>query len=133
MENISEPMSRFCKVCSLHQTQKKTDPEAYAKWKENHNCKINHHGSTSGMEVTGTKRIFQRSINKNKLQYIELYGDGDSKSYSSVKDVYENITVKQIVLLFHDLTLNAFFSLHGFRKRRPKYLHTGSTNFCEIF
>ena len=124
----------FAKFVVYIKHKKNTDPEAYAKWKENHNCKINHHGSTSGMEITGTKRIFQRSINKNKLQYIEFYGDGDSKSYSSVKDIYENITVKQIVLLFfHDLTLNAFFSLHGFRKRRPKYLHTGSTNFCEIF
>ena len=34
-------------------------------------------------------RIFTRSVDLHKLQYDENYGDGDSKSYSLVKDTYQ--------------------------------------------
>ena len=36
-------------------------------------------------------RIFNRSIESNNLRYSEFYGDGDSKSYAAVKDVYEDV------------------------------------------
>ena len=38
------------------------------------------------MEVIGAKRIFEWSIDQHKLRYSDLYGDGDSKSFSAVKD-----------------------------------------------
>ena len=42
-------------------------------------CKINHIGSAGNTEPEGAKRIWERSIRKNKLRYTEFYGDGDSK------------------------------------------------------
>jgi hypothetical protein len=47
---------------------------------------INYYGSAPGMECTGAKRIFQRSIQKHGLRYTSLLGDGDSKSFTSVKE-----------------------------------------------
>ena len=43
------------------------------------------------MEVTWTKRIFERSISNNKSRYSQFYGDGDCKSSASVKDIYDGI------------------------------------------
>ena len=45
-------------------------------------------GSAPKMEVTGSQRIFSRSIETNKLRYTEYYGDGDSKSFNEVENVY---------------------------------------------
>ena len=40
------------------------------------------------MEKAGTVKIFSSSKTKHKLCYTSFYGDGDSKSFSAVKDVY---------------------------------------------
>ena len=40
------------------------------------------------MEQEGVERIFGRSISKNKIRYTEYYGDGDTKSFSAVENVY---------------------------------------------
>ena len=45
------------------------------------------------MEVTGARRTFARSIEKNSLRYKEFYGDGDSKSILAVKTIYPNIEI----------------------------------------
>ena len=47
------------------------------------------------MEPEGAVRIFNSSVDNNKLRYTEFYGDGDSKSYAAVKEVYgdENVPV----------------------------------------
>ena len=42
------------------------------------------------MEPEGADRIFQRSVEKHNLRYTEFYGDGDSKSFTRVKGVYED-------------------------------------------
>ena len=42
------------------------------------------------MEVTGARRIFGRSIENNNLRYVEMFSDGDSKTYSAIKDTYMN-------------------------------------------
>ena len=34
---------------------------------------------------------FKRSIEKHNLRYVEYFVDGDSKSYVSVKNVYERV------------------------------------------
>ena len=81
-------MSRICKACSLHDKLRLSDPVAYDVWKADHNCKINHRGSASGMEVTGATCIFERSIEKNKLRYVEFYGD--SKSYPAEGHIHRH-------------------------------------------
>ena len=45
------------------------------------------------MEQSGIIRIFKRSISKNNLCSTEYYGDGDTKCYTSVKDIYPHKTV----------------------------------------
>ena len=43
-----------------------------------HVCKLNHSGSAVNMEPVGAKHIWERSLQKNKLRYTSLYGDGDN-------------------------------------------------------
>ena len=47
------------------------------------------------METVGVKKIFSRSQERYKLQYAKYFGDGDSKGFSEVQDVYskENVEV----------------------------------------
>ena len=94
-------MSRICKACNLKNKLRKTNITAYENWKASHVCKLNYRGSAPGMEVIGAKRIFERSIDQHKLRYSDLYGDGDSKSFSAVKDVYPGITVTKLECVGH--------------------------------
>ena len=50
---------------------------------------MNYEGSASSMEPAGALKIFQRSIKNRGLSYIQYYGDGNNKSYSTVKNVYK--------------------------------------------
>lgn len=96
-----EPMSRSCKACFLKQDLMKTDPKSYAEWRNSHICKFNYVGSAGGMEIEGAKRVFERSITKHKLRYTKLLGDGDSKSFLSIKDTYPNVTVQKLECVGH--------------------------------
>ena len=96
-----EAMSRSCKACKLKEALKRTDRNAYDGWKASHNCKINYLGSAPGMEVTGAKRIFNRSIDKSKLRFTEFYGDGDCKSFASIENTYAGIKVKKLECIGH--------------------------------
>jgi hypothetical protein len=84
----TEVMSRFCKQCKEHEDDEET-PENIA-WKIDHKskCKVNFKGSAPAMEPEGALRIFQRSVETNKLRYTEYFGDGDSKSHGVVQEVY---------------------------------------------
>ena len=62
----------------------------YVNGKNSHVFTFNYTGSATGME-TGAHQIFSRSIDKYKLSYSENLGDGDSKSYGTVKDVYNDM------------------------------------------
>ena len=46
------------------------------------------------MEPEGADRIFRRSVEKHNLRYAEFYGDGDSKSFTRVKGVYEDVRIE---------------------------------------
>ena len=48
------------------------------------------------MEVVGVKRIFGLSIEKHGLRYTKYLGDGDSKSYTSVKSIYPGVEVQKL-------------------------------------
>ena len=61
-----KPISRACKAFLLKET-----------------LKLNNGGN---MEPVGGKRIWERSEAKHKLRYIEFYGDGDTKSFTTVQD-----------------------------------------------
>ena len=42
------------------------------------------------VEPGGAKHKFQRSVELHNLKYTEFYGDGDSKSFSMIKKVYQD-------------------------------------------
>ena len=75
-----EPMIRHCKACNFHKQLQKTDPTSFELWQKSHErkCHRNHQGSAPAMEITGSERIFARSIAKHKLRYTKLCSDGDS-------------------------------------------------------
>ena len=53
------------------------------------------------MEPEGAKRIFQRSIDDKNLRYTKFLGDGDSKSFSSIKDIYDGAMVEKLECIGH--------------------------------
>ena len=61
----------------------------------------NHKGSAGAMEIIGTKRIFKRSVEKHGLRYVKFLGDGDSKSFPAVEDIYEGMKVEQLECIGH--------------------------------
>ncbi|GFS91523.1 uncharacterized protein TNCV_1139501 [Trichonephila clavipes] len=53
------------------------------------------------MEPLGVYRIFERSVEMRKLQYVNFFGDRDSKGYASVKDIYGKNTVAKYECIGH--------------------------------
>ncbi|GBO18345.1 hypothetical protein AVEN_27748-1 [Araneus ventricosus] len=53
------------------------------------------------MEKVGAYRIFERSEVTRNLQYTQYYGDGDSKAYDAVKDIYSENTVTKLECIGH--------------------------------
>ena len=64
-------------------------------------CNINYIGSASNMESTGALSIFKRSLENYGLRYLNYYGDGDSKSFQSVENVYEGAKVVKYECIGH--------------------------------
>ena len=81
-------MSRKCKGCVMMGDCKINDPIRYEDWHASHDCGLNYKGSAPNMEKAGSVSIFQRSIEKNGLRYTTFYGDGDSKSFNAVENIY---------------------------------------------
>ncbi|XP_055943287.1 uncharacterized protein LOC129972975 [Argiope bruennichi] len=86
-----EVMSKVCRICD------KKNSEAI---NSSHTC-TKHTGSSGAMEPLGAYRIFERSADMRKLQYIKFYGDGDSKGYDAVKDVYGKDSVTKYECIGH--------------------------------
>ncbi len=88
-------LSKVCRGCQRH--KESDDPKENLVWEAEHKgkCKANYSGSSASMETLGVKKIFGRSQEKYKLQYTEYFGDGDSKGFSEVQDMYseENVEV----------------------------------------
>lgn len=81
-------MSKNCKGCVNMQSVKTSDPQKYEVWKASHNCGLNYRGSSPAMEKEGTLKIYNDSVDKHGLYYTSFYGDGDSKSFTAVQNVY---------------------------------------------
>ena len=65
-------------------------------WKSNHVCIANYRGSAPAMEPNGAERIFKCTKEKQSLIYNDFYGNGDSKSFSSIQNVYKDDNIKVI-------------------------------------
>ena len=94
-------MSKSCKGC-LHWKNKKGTPE-YDRWRLQHNCKINHKGSSGAMECAGAIEAFRRSVPFLNLKYTGYLGDGDTKSFQQVVDSapYENNNIQKLECVGH--------------------------------
>ena len=77
-----EILTKHCFGCRMWKDKKGT-PE-YQCWLVDHQCEINHETSSGSMEASGAVKIFQRSIQNNKLIYKEYLGDGDTSSFLDV-------------------------------------------------
>ena len=75
-------LSKACKGCQAWSS--KTDHPEYNSWLANHDCSINHRGSSGSMEGKGAIEMFSSSIQKYILCYQWYIGDGDSSSFSEV-------------------------------------------------
>ena len=53
------------------------------------------------MEVAGATTIFGRSMEKHNLRYTQFYGDGDSKNYEKVKNLYTDVVVEKFECVGH--------------------------------
>lgn len=98
-----ETLTTLCKECG-HYDKLDKDSVEYLKWKLEHkDCNANFKGSAPAMEPEGAARIFARSLSQNNLRYTMFYGDGDSKSFSEVRDVYkdEGLTVEKKECIGH--------------------------------
>ena len=84
-----EPMSRYCRECSISTRRLQVDNVALEIWRNGHQtkCKLNHQGSAPTVEPVGAERIFSRSIEKRQLCYTGFYGDGDSKAFTMVEHI----------------------------------------------
>ena len=98
-----EILTRYCRQCDIQNKLLKDNIEALNTWKENHRdqCKQNHDGTAPAMEVSGATRIFERSIEERGARYTEYYGDGDSKAYSTVRNIYEGKEVAKFECIGH--------------------------------
>lgn len=92
----AEILSRYCRLCQQKKDQLSVDD--FTSWYSSHKetCSMNHMASAPMMEVAGAKAIFERSVPKYGIRYLEYFGDGDSKAYLSVKNTYlPDIVVKK--------------------------------------
>ena len=98
-----ESMSRYCRQCFVIGRSMEDDQEAFSAWQESHklNCRLNYSGSAPSMEPAGAKRIFERSIEKRGVRYMSFYGDGDSKAYKEVENVYGEEKVTKYECIGH--------------------------------
>ncbi|GFX79577.1 uncharacterized protein TNCV_825661 [Trichonephila clavipes] len=78
-----EALSQYCRVCTKTEKTSRLSKKCVV----SHFCK-NHKGSASNMETVGAYRIFERSEANRSLRYTSYYGDGDSKAFNNVKDIY---------------------------------------------
>ena len=93
-------LSRKCKICDENQNILNSKQQNQAEFKT-HVCNKNYDGSASGMETVGAVNIFNRSLEKFKLRYTEYLGDGDSKSYTTVKSTYKDVEVIKLDCVGH--------------------------------
>lgn len=89
-----EALSNHCHGCLIG-----PDPESpeFAAWKTKHTpvCQRNYSGSSGGMEVAAAKAVFGRSLALHNLRYKYLLCDGDTKTYTILKqmDIYYGIEI----------------------------------------
>ena len=81
----SEVLSKFCYECHAKKNMDTASDEFLDWWEEYQGiCSQNYYGSSGGMEAEGARPMWQRSIEKYKLRYMEAVSDGDSKTFAEL-------------------------------------------------
>ena len=83
-------LSKSCKGCTSMAKIAKSNPKLYEVWKLSHKCNLNCKGSSPAMGTAGATKILGRSVEKHGIYYTSFYGDGGSKAYPAVKEVYKD-------------------------------------------
>ena len=78
-------LNKYCHQCT--QQKKVLSEERFEAWFTNHECSANFEGASSEMERNAVRKMFECSL-EYKLRYKWMVGDGDTKSYLDVWDVY---------------------------------------------
>ncbi|GFW67471.1 uncharacterized protein TNCV_3391421 [Trichonephila clavipes] len=87
----TEILSSHCRICN----GKKPNIS-----QEKHVCS-NFARSSGNMEPVSVFRMFERSKHLQILQYSEYYGDGDSKVFETVKNIYGKDSVTKLECIGH--------------------------------
>lgn len=76
-------LSNYCQSC---ETGPKPTDDSYQQWYDAHKdkCQRNTNCSSGAMEVEGAKILFRRSVEKWKLRYTQMLGDGDAKTHAAL-------------------------------------------------
>ena len=87
-------LTKVCNGCQRIKRESDNELKSVLETEHVGKCKANYNGSAPSTE-TGVKRIFQQSEKMHRLQYTEYFGDGDSKGYNEVEDIYNKELLKQ--------------------------------------
>ena len=88
---------------------------------------MNHEGSAGKMELVGVERIFSRSTETRKLRYLAYYGDGDSKSFTAVENVYSPKVVTKKECIGH-VQKRVGTRLRNLKKKEKRLTKLGVTD-----
>lgn len=103
----TEVLSNHCDSCKKQ--EKKKQGQELEQWRVVHEgrgeCMKNHDGSAAAMEPAGAEAIFRRSEELHGLRYVNFLGDGDSKTYTNLKnadpEIYDNIHIEKLECCGH--------------------------------
>ena len=90
-----EVLSKVCHGCKRIEKENDENTKAIHQAEYVGKCKANFQGSAPAMETEGVARIFARSEELHSLQYTEFFGDGESKAYLRVENIYDDVHVEK--------------------------------------
>ena len=79
-----EVLSKWCSECHEKSKECSDAPStAFLDWWEEQQafCRQNHYGLFGSMEMEGVMKIWQQSVEKQKLRYMAMIADGDSSTF----------------------------------------------------
>ncbi len=110
-------LSKHCGKCARRRVSMTENSQEYQDWYELHEskCTINHSGSSVAMEVEGALKLWQRSVERLNLRYVNVISDGDSKSIKALQEAQpygEDVHIVKYECVGHFIHhFIAFFSL----------------------
>ena len=98
----SVALSNYCRHCN---SAPKPDDPGFVAWQRNHqlHCQKNMDCASGAMEVEGALILFSRSVDKHKLRYTQMLGDGDAKTHARIEagDPFEGRPVLKLECVNH--------------------------------